>query len=63
MGKLVGLLVLIVVGAVLWWALGQILMVLALPAAVATLINVAFVVIAVLAIADYLMNGTWFWKR
>lgn len=63
MNKLVGLLVFIVVGAVLWWALTQILAVVALPAIVSTLAVVAFVVILVLMAADYLMNGTWFWTR
>lgn len=63
MNKLVQLIVFVVVGAVLWWALNQVLAVLALPAIVSTLAVVAFVVILVLAIADYMTNGTWFWKR
>lgn len=63
MNKLVGLIVFIVVGAVLWWALTEVLAVLALPAIVETLAIVAFVVIIVLVIADYIMSGSWFWKR
>ena len=63
MDKLVGLIVFVVVGAVLWWALTTVLGVLALPAIVSTLAVVAFVVILVLIVADYLMSGTWFWKR
>ncbi len=63
MGKLVDLIVFIVVAAVLWWALQQVLGVLALPAIASTLAVVAFVVILVLAIADFISHGTWFWKR
>lgn len=63
MNKLVALIVFIVVGAVLWWALNMVLSVLALPAIVSTLAVVAFVVILVLVAADYLMNGNWFWRR
>lgn len=63
MNKLVSLVVFIIVGAVLWWALNTVLGVLGLPAIFTTLAVVAFVVIAVLTIADYILNGTWFWRR
>lgn len=63
MNKLVGIIVFIVVGGVLWWALTQVLAVMALPPIVSTLAVVAFVVVAVLMIADYIMSGSWFWKR
>lgn len=63
MNKLVALLVFIVVIAVLWWALTQILAVLTVPAPFATIAVVAFVVIAVLMGADYMLNGSWWWRR
>lgn len=63
MNKLVGLIVFVIVGAVLWWALTTVLAVLAVPTLVSTLATVAFVVIAVLIFADYMMSGTWFWAR
>lgn len=63
MNKLISLIVFIVVGAVLWWALTTVLGVLALPTIVSTLAVVAFVVILVLVAADYLMSGSWFWRR
>lgn len=63
MNKLVALIVFIVVGAVLWWALKEVLGVLELSAMVNTLAVVAFVVILVLIAADYLISGSWFWRR
>ena len=63
MNRLLDLIVFIIVVAVLWWALTQVLAVLTVPAPFDTLAVVAFVVLAVLAIADYFRGGQWFWKR
>ncbi len=63
MNRLVDLIVFIIVVAVLWWALSTVLAALTVPAPFNTLAVVAFVVIAVLAVADYFRSGTWFWRR
>lgn len=63
MNKLVDLIVFVIVVAVLWWALNTVLGVLGVPTPWSTLAVVAFVVIAVLAFADYIKSGAWFWVK
>lgn len=63
MNKLVTLIVFVVVIGVLWWALSQVLLAFAVPAPWNTLAVVAFVLIAVLSVADYFLSGSFFWKR
>lgn len=63
MNKLLDLIIFIIIVAVLWWALSAVLVALNVPAPFSTLAVVAFVVIAVLAVADYLRGGNWFWKK
>lgn len=57
------LIVFVVLIAVLWWALSQVLMVLNVGEPFSTLAVVAFVVIAVFTIVDYFSSGSWFWRR
>jgi uncharacterized membrane protein YwzB len=63
MNRILDLIVFIIVAAVLWWALTAVLTALAVPAPFSTLAVVAFVVLAVLSIADYFRSGTWFFRR
>ena len=63
MNKLASLIVFIIVVAVLWWALTTILAALGVPQPWDTIAVVAFVVVAVIAFADFFNSGTWFWAR
>jgi len=63
MNRIVALIFFLIIFAVLWWALNTVIAALALPAIVATLATVAFVLIAVFTAYDYLTSGTFFWTR
>lgn len=64
MSSLVQLIIFIILVAVCWWALKTVLPLLGFPSNVDTIIVVLFVVIAVLAAANYLWSGgNWFWRR
>lgn len=63
MNKLVDLVIFVVVAGVLWWALQAVLAAFHIGEPISTLVVVAFVVIAVLALVDYVRGGTWFFRR
>lgn len=63
MNQLIALICFVVVVAVLWWALNVVLTVMAVPSAIASLVVVAFVLIAVISALSYISSGTWFWFR
>lgn len=65
MDNLLGLVALLIVACVCWWAIAAILAVFNVGAQIATVVQVVFVLIVVVSIARQISGGgiSWPWKK